>query len=353
MENYKTDSPVGIRRQDLTAVLQGFGIEGDLERWRLLTDWQDRRGDACAFRIIAEVVLTGGERWIVRFLNERQFILDISRLVITTETIERQCAFSETLRENGLLVPRRCRYNGRYCMDYRLDGIPCDVTAESWLANTRPRFCSDMFGPLGSLIGQIHRVSERERCRIGFSIVYDEVEKGVMDFPRLFSGTDTASLPAQELTRLQHLHDERKAAIATLWPELPKSAVQGDIYSCNNLAWQPDGTLGFYDFNIAADEVLLGDMLHAWFRTAYDVNYATERRMWDLSRCWEQFRAGYTAVRPFTEMEQEALGQVYSLLGAIYAAKYAAEQLKRGEHAQAVRAVFDALDYLEHPCGEM
>ena len=347
MGNNKTDTPVSIRREDLSAVLEGFGISKEIRRWHILTDWQERRGEAVALRIIVEVTLTGDERKIVRFMNERQFILDISRLVITTETIERQCAFSDTLRENGLLVPQRYLYDGHYCMDYRLDGIPCDVTVESWLENTQPRFRQDMFGPLGRLIGKIHHISELEHCRIGFSIVYNEVEKGAMDFMRLFSGTDTSLLPAEDLHRLQHLHDEKKTFIAAIWPKLPKSSVQGDIYSCNNLAWQTDGTPGFYDFNIAADEVHLGDMLHAWFRTAYDVNYEAERQSWDLPCCWEQYLAGYTEIRPFTILEKQALGEAYALLGAIYAAKYAAEQLRRGETEQAVRAVSDALEYLE------
>lgn len=353
MESCKTADPVRIRRQDLTDVLTAFGIEGEIARWGILTDWQERRGELYALRIIVEVVLGNGERKIVRFLNERQFIMDISRLVITTETIERQCVFSETLRENGLTVPRRYMCGGRFCMEYRLDGVPCDVTVETWLENTRPRFRPEMFGPLGRLIGQIHSISERERCSIGFSVVFDEVENGAMDFGRLFSGADISTLPKPELERLQRLHDEKKTAVASVWPKLPKSAVQGDIYSCNNLAWQLDGTPGFYDFNIAADEVLLGDMLHAWFRTVYDVTYESERQSWDLSRCWEQYRNGYTAARPFTAREGQALRQVYALLGAIYAAKYAAEQLRRGKPAQAKRALSDALDYLELPHGEI
>ncbi len=352
MEINRTVTIAEIGLPHLMDVLRGFGICEDISRWHLLTDWQEKRGDACALRIVAEVDLTNGERRIIRFLNERQFILDVSRLVLTTWTIERQCAFSEILRRNGMVVPRRYLSDGHYCMDYCLNGFPCDATVESWLENTQPRFRTDMFAPLGHLIGQIHRISEQEHCHIGFSIVYDEVEKGAMDFRRLFTGTDTAQLPAGKFERLRLLHDEKKAEISALWPLLPRSAVQGDIYSCNNVAWQADGTPGFYDFNIAADEVLLGDMLHAWFRTVYDPPYEAERQTWDYSLCWNQYLEGYTSARPLTEIEQKCLPQVYALLGAIYASRYTAKLLRQGKTAEAIQGLSSALDYLEYPSKE-
>lgn len=338
---------INIKKEHIQDVLRGFGIGGQLLTFRNVTDWQEERGKERAVRIVTEVKLVSGEHLAIRFLNERQFILDVSRLVLTTQVIERQSQFSEILREQGILVPTKYSYQGQYCMPYEIEGMSLDVTAESWLEGGKKVFSPEFFGKFGELLGQIHQVSQESQMKIGFSIVYDEVEKGAMDFRKIFGNMDLSAFPEKIMCRIEMLHDQKKKSIADIWPKLPRGAVQGDIYSCNNLVWKEDGRVGLFDFNIAADEVFLGDLLHAWYRTIYDSNNAGVLDAWNLETCWQDYINGYETYRRLTALEREWMNPVSSLLEAIYAARLAAEYLRKDDRGKANAQIDQVLKILE------
>ena len=143
----------------------------------------------------------------------------------------------------------------------------------------------------------------------------------------------------------QALHNDKKDKILQIWPYLPKSSVQGDIYSCNNVAMTENG-IGFYDFNIAADEVLLGDMLHVWFRTIYDTSNEKQIKEWDLEECFKDYMEGYQLERSWTEIEKKHFFEVYSLLGSIYAGRYVAELMRNDRYKDAIVYLDDILRLL-------
>ncbi len=341
-----------IDLRQIQEALDYFGIKPQAVSCGILTDVQEERRGKKAVRLIFCAVLADGRRMIVRFLNEREFIVDVSKLSLTTETLERQSAFSELLREHGMNVPKKYAKDFHYCMPYSVDGIPLDVTVEDYLGEPLQRFMPEMFYDYGLLIGQMHQISLEHQAAVGFSIVLREVQENRTDYRMLFQGTDIGQIPSELLEQAVLLHDEKRMKVAEIWPLLPKSAVQGDIYSCNNVAQTPEG-IGFYDFNIAADEVLLGDMLHLWFRTVYDIDNEDEVEKWDLTECWRRYLQGYVKYRKWTAPEKENFGLAYSLLGSIYMTRYVAELLRRGRTADAAAGFCKVVRLLEADCTDI
>lgn len=336
---------IEIKLDHIQDVFRYYEINKGIEAFKVLSDVQEWRGDKAAIRMIIQVNLDDGSRMIVKFLNERSFIIDVSKLTISTEIIEQQSKFSEMLRENGMIVPRKYDKNGKYCMPYVLSGIEVDVTVEDYLGETIEEFRPKMFKIYGELIGRMHQISLTKDSHINFRIVYNEVKENRTDFMKLFIGTDVSKLPKKIMEEIIQKHNDKKDKILQIWPYLPKSSVQGDIYSCNNVAMTENG-IGFYDFNIAADEVLLGDMLHVWFRTIYDTSNEKQIKEWDLEECFKDYMEGYQLERSWTEIEKKHFSEVYSLLGSIYAGRYVAELMRNDRYKDAIVYLDDILRLL-------
>lgn len=320
---------IKIEKEDVQKALRYFGVEQKVAGVKILSDDQEERKGKLAVRIVTVAELENQEKLIVKFLNERAFILDVTHLQITTETIEKQAAFSEILRREGMIVPKRYQRNQSYCMPMEIEGVPLDVTVEEFLGQPMKEFSPDLFYTYGCLIGKIHRISLEQGCRIDFSIVFQEWKDNRTEFGKLFSGVKEEILPKELIAQLAKQHDIYKETVMEIWQKLPRSAVQGDLYSNNNVALTEDG-IGFYDFNVAADEVLLGDMLHVWFRTIYDVNNEKQIKDWNLGECWQSYENGYTRQREWSEKEKQALPTVMALLDMIYHARYAADLMRHG-----------------------
>ena len=96
--------------------------------------------------------------------------------------------------------------------------------------------------------------------------------------------------------------------------------MQADIYSCNNIAVR-NGGLAVYDFNLAGDEVLIGDILQCWFRTIFDEKIEDDIRMLSIDKMWSVFIKAYQKERKLTDIEKKYLPDVYAILGTVYYTK--------------------------------
>ena len=331
---------IEIKLEQIQEIFRYYGINDEIESFVVLSNIEEWRKNKAAVRKIVQVNLNDGSKRIVKFLNERSFIIDVSKLTISTEIIEQQSRFSELLRNHGMIVPKKYNVNGKFCMPYTLSGIPVDVTVEDYLGEEIKVFDPKFFGEYGKLIGQMHQISMTHDAHIGFSIVYNEVKENRTDFMKLFTGTDISKLPKNVMDEIVLQHNEKKDRIIQIWTLLPKGAVQGDIYSCNNVAMTEKG-IGFYDFNIAADEVLMGDMLHVWFRTIYDISNENDIKTWNLKECFKSYMEGYQSYRLWTDIEKVHFSEVYALLGSIYAGRYVAELMRNNRYEDAIRHLED------------
>ena len=117
-----------------------------------------------------------------------------------------------------------------------------------------------------------------------------------------------------------NIYNRRLDIIKTVWSSLPRAAVQGDIYSCNNIAVR-NGGLVVYDFNLAGDEVLIGDILQCWFRTVFDEKIEEDLRKLSREEMWSVFIKAYQKERPLTDREKKYFPDVYAILGVVYYTK--------------------------------
>ena len=133
---------------------------------------------------------------------------------------------------------------------------------------------------------------------------------------------------------LLSVYNSRLNIIKGIWSDLPRAAVQGDIYSHNNFALE-NGRLAIFDFNLAGDEAVLGDCMLYWFRTIFDEKIQDEIAQLNIKDMWENYWKGYSQYRKLTEIEIKHLPDVYAILGCLYYTKLLAFKVSTGRSEEA------------------
>lgn len=300
-----------IDREDTVICLKKFGITESVKEWVLLADGPDHPVPYDVIRKIIYVELENFKKYIVKFVREPVF---------TTEIIERQCAFSDLLMAHGMDTPKRVQKNGRYCIFYEKENLKMDVYIEEWVGEKISHLTLELYEQVGAVIGKIHRISTAADFRIGFSLLYNEITERDTSFSRLWSDGNQRIIPEDAYETILQIYNRRLGIIKKVWPLLPRGAVQADIYSCNNIAVR-NGGLAVYDFNLAGDEVLIGDILQCWFRTIFDEKIEEDIRMLSIDKMWSVFIKAYQKERKLTDMEKKHLPDVYAILGTVYYTK--------------------------------
>lgn len=302
-----------IEKTDMIACLREFGLSEPIREWRLLADGPDHVVPYDVIRKIVYVELENREKYVVKFVREPVF---------PTQIIERQSAFSDLLLENGIAVPRRLKKDGRYCIAYEKEQLCMDVYAEEWVGEKLPHYTLDICEKTGELLGRIHRIALDTKFQIGFSLLYNEITERDTSFERLWKREGYRLLmPQNEYETMVGIYNRRLEIVKNVWKKLPRAAVQADIYSCNNIAAGDDGGLIVYDFNLAGDEVLIGDILQCWFRTIFDERIEEDLQKLSCEEMWRTFIQAYQRERPLLGTEKQYLPDVYAILGTVYYSK--------------------------------
>lgn len=302
---------INIDKEDTAACLRKFGIFDPISKWKLLADGPDHPVPYDVIRKIIYAELKSGEKYVVKFVREPVF---------STEIIENQSAFSDLLMEHGILTPKRLKKSGSYCVSYEKNGLLMDVYAEEWVGEKIPHLTPDLYKKVGGVIGKIHRIALDTDYRIGFSLLYNEITERDTSLDRLWRNGDHSLIPQEEYERILSIYNRRLAVVKEVWKQLPRGAVQGDIYSCNNIALRED-RLVVYDFNLAGDEVLIGDFLQCWFRTVFDEKIEEDLKELSRSELWEVLITAYQKERRLQEIEKRYFADVYAILGSVYYTK--------------------------------
>lgn len=300
-----------INKTDTSICLQKFGLSEPIKEWRLLADGPDHPVPYDVIRKIIYVELENAEKYVVKFVREPFF---------STEIIENQCAFSDVLMKHGIDTPKRLTRDGKYCISYEKEHLIMDVYAEEWVGGKIPHLTLDIYEETGSVMGKIHRIAGETKYQIGFSLLYNEITERDTSFERLWRNGDHSLIPDEEYEIMLNIYNRRLDIIKTVWSSLPRAAVQGDIYSCNNIAVR-NGGLVVYDFNLAGDEVLIGDILQCWFRTVFDEKIEEDLRKLSREEMWSVFIKAYQKERPLTDREKKYFPDVYAILGVVYYTK--------------------------------
>ena len=300
-----------ITLKDLEFCLEKFNIKNTISSWEVLADGPDHPVPYDVIRKIIYIQLDNSDSYVMKFIREEVF---------PTEIIESQSAFSDLLGGRGIRTPKRIKKDNHYCISFEKEGLTMDVTMEEWLGQKIPHLTLPIFEEVGRIMGKMHTVSLQENPRIGFSLLYKEILERDTSYERLWGRLSHDFIPADDHAEILAIYNARLAVVKKIWADLPVAAVQGDIYSCNNLA-MVDNALAVYDFNLAGDEVLIGDLLLCWFRTIYDERIEEDLRKLNVDEMWKALIENYKKERAFTQKEIEFLPDVYALLGTVYFTK--------------------------------
>jgi Ser/Thr protein kinase RdoA (MazF antagonist) len=300
---------VNIELDNLIEVLALYNITEHISNFCFFINGYNKK--TSEMKVITKVEFLNRKPLVVKFVREGNHPHNI---------IENQSAFSEYLRSQGILTPKRYMSGGSYCLKYDLNNFCIDVTVEDYLGEEIKAIDFKLAYKIGQLMGRIHRISEKGNCYIGsntiFNIVgYNEVS-GFNSFLELGEGSRIDQTMYQ---KIKTLYEAKLDKIKLIWPKLPKYATQGDI-SINNLSFV-GGEIGIFDYNIAGDETLIGDMVLEGLLTSYEMNLSfglSDTNRPELFRC---FFNGYISERPLTDDEKSVLNEIYSISSALWFTK--------------------------------
>lgn len=292
------------------SILERYGLDAAFGEQKEYISYSGEHGDNLV-KVILSVLLENGKRVVIKILHEQEDLLR------DRAKIEKQSAFSELMRQNGIKTPMRYMANGRYCNEYVYNSIPCNVTVEDWCGEEITEINTDIAYKIGELMARMHMISLKNNCGIGCGTLFSAAYQNDVDaFAQFCKLGKNENLDQATIAQIKKLHDEKLEALRAVWDKLPRAAVQGDI-SINNLVDGKDELIVF-DYNNAGDEVLISDLVMEGLLTAYEMDLPEGA---DQS-CREQFFPamlnGYLSIRRLSEEEANTAWIVYTLYHSLW-----------------------------------
>ncbi len=295
------------------SILALYGLDAAFSEQREYINYNGEHGDNLV-KVILSVLLDNGKRVVIKILHEQDDLLK------DRAKIEKQSAFSEFLRQNGIKTPKRYMANGRYCNEYIYHDLPCNVTVEDWCGDEITVINTDIAYKIGELMARMHVLSLENQCEIGCNTLFSAVYQNDVDaFPDFCEIGKNEKLDQTIVEQIKKLHDEKLEVVRSVWESLPKAAVQGDI-SVNNLVYK-EGELVVFDYNNAGDEVLISDLVLEGLLTAYEMDLPEGIDQSYRERLFPALLDGYLSVRKLSEQEANAAWTVYTLYHSLWFSK--------------------------------
>ncbi len=299
-----------VQESVIQAILEEYGLEAVFSEQKeyIHYDGNDKENRV---KVILSVLLESGKRVVIKILREKDDLL------AEQAKIEKQSAFSEQMRQNGIKTPVRYSANGRYCHEFHYHQLPCLVTVEDWCGEEITEINADLAYRIGELMARMHLLSLENPCEIGCGTLFSAAYWNDVDvFPMFCKLGRHEKLDQTLVEQIRKLHDEKLAAIRAVWARLPKAAVQGDI-SINNLVDGESGLIVF-DYNNAGDEVLISDLVLEGLLTAYEMDLPEGTDQSVREQFFPALLNGYLSKRRLSEEEANAAWIVYTLYHALW-----------------------------------
>lgn len=299
-----------VQESVIHSVLELYGLDAAFSEQKEYINYNGEHGDNLV-KVILSVLLENGKHVVIKILHEQDDLLK------DRAKIEKQSAFSEFMRQNGIKTPMRYMANGRYCNEYIYNDLPCNVTVEDWCGEEIMEINTDISYKIGELMARMHILSLENKCEIGcgtlFSAAYWNDVDSFQDFCEIGKNEN---LNQTIIEQIKKLHDEKLEAIRAVWDRLPKAAVQGDI-SINNLVYGEDELIVF-DYNNAGDEVLISDLVMEGLLTAYEMNLPEEADQSCREQILPALLNGYLSIRKLSEEEANTAWIVYTIYHSLW-----------------------------------
>lgn len=314
-----------------------FGIEGTVtDTLEFLNKDEEIDGDR-QIRVITAVE-TEEEIVVFKLVHESMF---------SKELIESQIEFSQKLREAGVNTTYQYRTKEGYVLDVMLEGVQFCLTCEAYIGSEPEALTADLEYEIGKVLGKMHCISQEQQMKIGFSRVYHEV-MNKSSYRKVWGNKYPDWVEKSWIDQMTEKHDSLMEEIQSGFAELPKAAVQGDIFGVNNVAVTEEG-IAIYDYNLASDEVLVGDFLMCWYRTIADKSIHVFLNESNVKKMWEAYSSGYLENRSLSEKEYEIGHKLCAVLGLLHLTKLAIELKADGRMSDAKACLSAGERLLESP----
>lgn len=297
-------------QKDIEALLKMYGFDPAFsEQTEYISN--DRENGNNYIKIILSVLLESGKRIILKIRHEDD---DIRKDRTKTE---KRSAFSELMRQNGILTPRRYMADGRFCIEYEYHGLPCNITAEDWCGREITEIDAEISYKIGELMARMHLISLKNKCRIGCGTLFSAAYWNDIDaYEQFCEICEDKHLDPFTVEQIKALRNEKLEALRAVWDRLPKAAVQGDI-SINNLVYGEDA-LTVFDYNNAGDEVLISDLVMEGLLTAYEMDLPEGTEPGCREQLFPALLKGYLSRRKLNREEADAAWTAYTLYHSLW-----------------------------------
>lgn len=296
-----------IAENDIKSVLELYGLEMTFSEQKEYINYIDKK----LVKVILSVLLENGNRVVIKFLHEQNNLLD------DRKKIEKQSAFSEFMRQNGINTPKRYMSNGLYCNEYIYGNIPCNVTVEDWCGEEITTINSEISYKIGELMAHMHILSLENRHTIGYGTLFSAAYQNDVDAYKEFCKIcKNKHLDQSIIEQIKNIRDGKIEKIRSVWDSLPKATVQGDI-SINNLVYDGNA-LTVFDYNNAGDEVLISDLVLEGLLTAYEMDLPDGVEQSCRECFFHEFLNGYLSIRKLSEKEADVAWIVYTLYHSLW-----------------------------------
>ena len=291
-------------------ILKLYGFDTDFSEQKEYINYYDEYG--WNVKVVLSVLLKNEKRVVIKIVN-----IQANNLLEDREKIEKQSAFSEFLRQNGIITPKYYTANGKYCNEYVCNNIPCNVTVEDWCGEEITEINTEISYKIGKLMARMHILSLNNNYEIGngtlFSAAYSNDVDAYEDFCKI---CENEQLDQKVVEQIKKYRNEKLEAIRSVWERLPKAAVQGDI-SINNLVYG-DNELTVFDYNNAGDEVLISDLVLEGLLTAYEMDLPEGAEKSCREQFFPELLKGYLSLRELSNEEADTAWIIYTLYHSLW-----------------------------------
>jgi len=127
-------------------------------------------------KVVLSVLLESEKRVVIKIVNIQE-----DNLLEDREKIEKQSAFSEFMRKNGIITPKCYTANGKYCNEYVYNNFPCNVTVEDWCGEEITEINTEISYKIGELMARMHILSLNNNYEIGCGTLFSAAHQNDVD----------------------------------------------------------------------------------------------------------------------------------------------------------------------------
>ncbi len=295
---------------DIKAILKLYGFDTVFSEQKEYINYYQEYG--WNVKVVLSVLLESGKRVVIKIVN-----IPGDNLLEEREKIEKQSAFSEFMRKNGIITPKCYTANGKYCNEYVYNNHQCNVTVEDWCGEEITEINTEISYKIGELMARMHILLLNNNYEIGCGTLFSAAHQNDVDAYEDFCKIcENEYLDQAVIEQIKKHRNEKLKAIRSVWDKLPRAAVQGDI-SINNLVYGKD-VLTVFDYNNAGDVVLVSDLVLEGLLTAYEMDLPEGIDQNIREQFFPALLKGYLSHSELSEHEADVAWIIYTLYHSLW-----------------------------------